>query len=545
MSTPGRRLLDSLRQHLAQVREEAAQVRGDYDALDGRVREFVSDRGQAIVELASLYLPEISQATVAGSLEGIRGELQGILERKLRAQEELRGRLARCAAVVKTSETELAALTERLNALAARRETLEQEVAKRLATDPEFQQLSRQALDAELQLDANEQRVEEVQLEASRKLPAYSGSRLFMYLYRRQYGTPEYTARGFTRRIDSWLARWIGFLPARTGYEFLKRTPELVTAEVEQRRVAFDQLMDQVEASEQQIADAAGLTPVLREGEQVGTERDRLLARLSEEREQSQRVDAELLQLDTRQGRFYQEALQRLTSFLQSTETSVLEQRARQTPEPADDQIVSRIDWLTKEIARVQPEVAELLKRSQGAEARSEGMSFVVRRAEQANIDSDRCTVKAGSDIDRDVEQFLKGGMNAQDLWRAIDSQLHFEPTWIETSAKGAGDLLQHPASQVLLQVLVQAASAAATQASRHAYGGAAERSVMRRERARVPSPVRSSTPLVIAPPPRPSSPPTSRPAPAPAPSRVPQSAPAPAASPPASRRGFSSGRGF
>lgn len=481
MPTPGRQVLERLRQRLELVREEAARVRRDFDAVDRRMEECVARRGEALVELARHDLPDITHESIERSFEGIRDDLRSILARKERAQQELQGRLQRCQQAVEQLEAEVAAATEALNRLVDRRRELEADVAARLRKDPEFQRLSPLAIDAEQRLQADEQRAEEVQLEAAEKLPAYDRSALFQYLYRRGFGTPAYVHVGWRRSFDRWVARLIDYERHRRGYEFLRKTPLLVDAEVARRRADFHALMEQVEAIEDRVSDATGLTDVLRQGTEQGEARDRLIDRLTAEQSQRQQVEAELQALDQQQGRFYSEALARYAQFLARTETSLLQSRASQTPDPVDDEIVSRIAWLTSEIDRLKPEVAALGERSRAAEQRTEGLSFVVRRAEQANVDSDRCTTGDVEGIDRDLERFLAGAMNQNDLWRAIQDRLQFEATWVEATAAGAGQMLNHPASRVLLQVLVEAAASGMSSAGRVR---SAERSIYRRTQA-------------------------------------------------------------
>ncbi|MCA9054614.1 MAG: hypothetical protein KDA75_12305 [Planctomycetaceae bacterium] len=475
MSTPGRQILTRLRRRLDDVRDEAAHVRRDFDDIDRRMDEYVTRRGEAIVELARHDLPDISQATIERAYVGIRDDLRQILARKERAQAELQGRLARCRESIAGLQQQAATLTEALNALVTRRQELEQQAAERLRQDDEFQRLSRMALESEMQLKANEERAEELQLEASDKLPAYDRSRLFRYLYERRFATSAYEGRGLTRSLDRWLARLIDFERHRKGYEFLRETPELVKSEVERRRTDFHMQMEQVEAIEDRVTDEVGLTAVLQQGTERGQEHDRLVARLTQEEHQAREVESELHTLDQQQGRFYSEALERYRRFLAETETAVLATRAQETADHVDDEIVSRIAWLTTEIERLQPDVARLGSASQQAEERSEGLSFVVRRAEQANIDSERCSTPDPDAVDRELNRFLSGAMSANDLWRAIQDRLRFEPTWVETTATGAGQMLNHPLSHVLLQAFF-AASTAMQQS--------AQRSVQRRAQA-------------------------------------------------------------
>ena len=142
MTVPGRQLLTDLRHRLDAARDDAARVRGEYESVDRRMDEYVTRRGEAIVELAKHDLPDISQASVERTFVGIRDDLQAILARKERAQTELQGRLERCRSAVADFQRQANDLAEQLNRLVAQRKELEQTAAEKLKADAVFPELS-------------------------------------------------------------------------------------------------------------------------------------------------------------------------------------------------------------------------------------------------------------------------------------------------------------------------------------------------------------------------------------------------------------------
>ena len=75
-----------------------------------------------------------------------------------------------------------------------------------------------------------EARALEAEREREDKRKPYEADPLFMYLWRRRYGTPDYGATGFTRRMDRWVARLIGFEQARANYHVLLALPDRLHA---------------------------------------------------------------------------------------------------------------------------------------------------------------------------------------------------------------------------------------------------------------------------------------------------------------------------
>lgn len=75
-----------------------------------------------------------------------------------------------------------------------------------------------------------EARAAEAEAERDAKRGPYEADPLFLYLWRRGYGTPAYDARGFARRMDRWVAQLIGFERARANYHVLMALPERLHA---------------------------------------------------------------------------------------------------------------------------------------------------------------------------------------------------------------------------------------------------------------------------------------------------------------------------
>jgi chromosome segregation ATPase len=509
MPTEGTAVFEGLQAGLREAETFLAQCDRSAGELDGQMSELLSRRGEALLELARHFLPEISRPAIEATFEGIRGDLLAILTRKDQRQRELQSTLGKADEDARRHDAEIDDVTRKLNEKVAQRERLEAQVAATLKANDDFQQRSKLALQAEEQLHRNEQRVAEIQKEAAEKLPHYDRSRLFRYLYKRGYGTSEYQARGIVLELDRWVAGLIRFGEARGGYEFLKRTPELVTAEVERRRATFTELMQQVEAIQKAEADRAGLTAVLAEGEQLGARRDQLVQELTGLRETSQKLQQELAGLGQSQNAFYTDALERFRAFLGETRVALLEERARKTPEPDDDAIVAEIAGLDAQLEQLRPGVAELADRRQAADRVRAGLDQVVQRFRQANYDSQRSYFDDSFDLRPALARFQAGHNDAGALWSEIESSQRFRPHWVESTAAGAGQVLSSPTGRVFMGAIVDAANIA--------MRDAAFRGVQRRGEIYVPSPGPDPQPQAMPqydPPPAPAAPSYSPPEP-------------------------------
>ncbi len=441
--------------------------------LDQSASELVERRAKAFLELAEHYLPAIDQQSVAGTFQEVRGQLMEVLTRKQRHERELQKALEADAAEAARLEHDLDRVTGVLNEKVARREELEKVVAERLEGDAEFQRLSKEALVAEGELERNEQRVSDMQHEASEKLPSYEKSQLFQYLHKRGYGTSGYKKKGLTKRLDGWVAKLIDFHRARRGYEFLRVTPELMANEVSRRRDQFNGLMELVEACEDRHSDEVGLTAVMREGQELGQARDNLVADIGKQQDRAEKHRQELLTLESSRNEYYEQAVSRMREFLAGLEVWRLQHTSRSTPETEDDQIVAEVVWIGEELNRTKEQGAELTSEQQTWKRRSAELQDIWQRFRRADYDSGRSMFHPDFEIEGYLENFVRGRLSRDDLWSAIRSAQQFAPPWHEDPGQGRGRGIETDFSYVLLRVLTEIAG----QALRHA----AERGMERR----------------------------------------------------------------
>lgn len=458
MPIPGRRVLDELRSAQAQARVNAEQSQGTEQHLKTEVEQLVSDRGAALLELAQHDLPDLKRETIQSTFAEIQADLLQIVDRKDRAIAELQGRVQRLLATEQDASLSRSQVDSQLTQLLTEQSRLQSVVQSELQSHSQFPSLSKQAVDAEAALHRDEKRVADVQSGAKEKLPTYERSSLFQYLYRRRYLTPDYTARGWTRRMDRWVSELIGYPTARRGYEFLKNTPVLMQNELARRRDVFHQLMSQVEQIEAEVAEQSGLTKSIQTATAARQQRDRFDQQLAETRQLTAKVQADLAAVSQDQCQFYRTALDRYRAFLEETETALLEQRAARTASPRDDEIVSRIRFLSAQIGTLKPKLQTTAQELAAAIGISDGFEFVTRRMQQSNFEEDRSHFDDQLHLDQLLERFRRGILSRDALWTELKQHQEFVRTEAETTFV---DIVSHPMTRVLADAMVQVVGAA------------------------------------------------------------------------------------
>jgi hypothetical protein len=459
MPIEGSTLYMLIRREADHAKSSSEAARAGLAKLDQSSRSLVENKSQALLELARHYLPEMNRPTIERTMKGVRDELMGLLAAKEDAETESRGRLRESERGLSAVEAALDDITKKLNEKVQERGALEAKVAEALKADPEFQKRSSLAAKAESALHRDEQRVSDLQAEAVRKLPKFEKSRLFRYLFDRRFGTPLYAHRGLTRSLDRWVARLIGYSNARVGYEFLKRTPQLVQEEVTRRRAAFDELMGHVEALQKQRADALGLTAVLDAGRALGVERDALVSRRQVAQGQIGSIERELTSLEGTQNRYYQEAIERFRDHLSKSSTAALAERAKLTPEPRDDALVAAVRESDEAIGSLESERQELSGRVGAIDHTRVELEQLVQRFRAKNFDSARSYFTDRFDPAEYLEALRAQRITPSAFWEAIEQNQRFRPHWVEgpTGVDGMGgvvDILNRPESRVLIEAI-------------------------------------------------------------------------------------------
>lgn len=475
MPTPGAAIFDVLKQALVEAQQGASTAHDEARRIDDEMAALATKRSEAVLELSRLALPELTRPAVEAGFAEVRQDLLTIVERKDRRAREIRDRLERLHAAAQEARNKRDVAITAAQAAVQRQADVQAALARTLEQDAQFQELSRKALQAEAELKRDEERVAQIARESKEKVPAYEKSRLFQYLMQQRYGTPEYRGRGLVRRFDRWVGRLVEFDKASRSYRFLLTTPALMDAETARRHTEFDHLMETIERIEAEAAQRLEVAKAVAAVGETAKVLEGLEQQFAEAEGRARDVEQELASLDQEQGRFYEEALSRLKTYLAQAESSLLERRAAATPDPTDDEVTLRIRVLNEDIAAMQPRLARQKSLSGEASRVSEGLAHLTRRFEQANFHEMRSYFADGYDVRKSIELLRTGVLSRDAFWDEIKRHQERVPTEFE---KRASETIAHamngPLSGALAEAMLNVAGAA--------LGQSAGRAVSRRQ---------------------------------------------------------------
>ena len=221
------------RQALATIEDAVARLRADENALDSSLRSaseraarLRAERMEAFRELARVRLDALSRDTVVGELDNAERRALNLLADRRQNFERLSGERQKAEEAVRAAEKERHARAEALEDAIEALGRFRQSIEARIHANPEWA-AQRQRIEAATHV-AEEAEKKAAQAEGDREAKGkpYEADPLFMYLWRRRFGTPDYVSRGLVRFFDRKVARLVGYDKARANYVTLNEIPQ-------------------------------------------------------------------------------------------------------------------------------------------------------------------------------------------------------------------------------------------------------------------------------------------------------------------------------
>lgn len=447
----------NLQSRMEQARTDLSRVGQERVALD-------EDRSESLVRLAEHYLPELTPEAIRETWREVRPSIAQVLKRKQDHVDRVSDKLNEKILLRQQLDGALVDRNQELDEAIEVQEELAKEVEQQLQEDAQFVGLSDRAAMAEAALERAEANLEEIEQDAEKKLPAYNDSTLFEYLRQRRFGTPDYKHRGFTRRMDRMLAKYIDYAKARQNYDFLINTPQQMRQIIEQDRTALNTVMDELERQRDRVAEELGLPAKLAIVEQLEQHRSEQLTALDRLLQETETIQYELTELEDSRGEYYREAIQIFRQMLERSDSRELKRRAQSTGDLRDDQIVAGLLGVETELHELEDTSQDRRAELSQMQQTLDNLGRLIQRFRAAKFDSSRSQFVGSLDIADDLDRAIDNN-DVDWMWDRIRQAQRWGPTAMEQVTR----IATHPMTQVLINAMAHAAGAALEQHARRA----------------------------------------------------------------------------
>ncbi|HEY8381308.1 MAG TPA: hypothetical protein VIL09_04060 [Microvirga sp.] len=339
----GRQALAQIEQTIEKARQQEAQFGRAYATATEEVGRLRIQRTEAFRELARLKLDAITKEKVVQNLDAAERQAISILNSRQEALRQLTERRRQAEERVGQAEAARQAKADALERALADVDGVRKDVEAKISINTEW--LSARGLADQLTGQAQQAEKKAVQAETDRdeKRRPYEEDPLFMYLWRRKFGTAEYRVNSFTRFMDRLVARVVGYDKARVNYVLLNEIPERLREHSRRLIGELREARDRLTSIERKALVEGGVEA---KEAAAATARDAMAeadGRLAEAREAlallDRTYDSSVLEGDAP----YREAVEVLAAADQRESLKQLYEEALRTPTPRDEDLLRRI----------------------------------------------------------------------------------------------------------------------------------------------------------------------------------------------------------
>ncbi|MBO1907366.1 hypothetical protein KHP60_18280 [Microvirga sp. 3-52] len=339
----GRHALAQIEQFIEKARQQEAQCGRAYATVTEEVGRLRIERTERFRELARLKLDAIRQEQVVGQLDAAERQAMNLLSSRQEALRQLTERRRQAEERVRQAEAGRQAAVDVLERALADVETTRKNVEARISANADWVMARARVGELTGQAQQAEQKAVQAETDRDEKRRPYEDDPLFMYLWKRKFGTAAYRVGPFTRTMDRLVARVVGYDKARANYGLLNEIPERLR---EHSRRLIDELRDardRLTALERTALVEAGIEAAEAAAAKTRDAVAEADGRLAEARDAlamlDRTYDVSVLEGDAP----YREGVEVLAAADQREDLDQLYQEALRTPTPRDEEIVRRI----------------------------------------------------------------------------------------------------------------------------------------------------------------------------------------------------------
>jgi hypothetical protein len=299
----------------------------------------------------------------------------------------------------------------------------EKKTQDRLAQDPEYQRQLQAVEDIERTLRHAESKASRSEEELETKGSPYRNDSLFIYLWNRGYGTPDYKGWGLTRWLDTKVAGLIRYSEARVNYAKLQEIPLRLREHAEHMDEQAGAEHQKLEALDQAARAADGIGELDREFERQEAELDQLDTEIEEVVAEQRKQEQILAEFAAGDDQDYREAVDYLASELRLDSLQELRRWALGTPLPEDDLAVNRLVELEEKEGELESGITEFKKTLAGQQRRLDELEGLRTDFKRKRYDSAGTGFSDTALILSTLGNLLNGMMTRDAFWRVLEQQ--------------------------------------------------------------------------------------------------------------------------
>ncbi|MBI1211838.1 MAG: hypothetical protein GC190_10280 [Alphaproteobacteria bacterium] len=361
MFVSGRDALSSIEDGISTVRSNETQVASVLRSAMDEAERQRQTLAQTYRALALVRLDAVMRGDIVGELDAAERRAVDLMRAQKAKLDQLLIRHAGATQKVRDAETAHRAATEAVEKAGAPIATLTAEVGKKLEDDTTWQAQHVRVETMTQVAQGADDKAKQAEADRDTKRKPYEADPLFMYLWKRGFGTASYSAGNFVRMMDRWVARLVGYDTARPNYVMLNEIPVRLRENAAAREKDLEHEHEALAAIERKALEDAGVKPLEQELAKARTALDGASKTLNDAQTALAALDKERAQLIEQGDRqAHEEAISVLSQALERDDIQTLYKDALATKTGDDDKLVQKIDETQRAIAKADAEVSRI-----------------------------------------------------------------------------------------------------------------------------------------------------------------------------------------
>ena len=412
--------LQSMRQQLHEMEQHAERYSQQIAAVNNRESTIYAD-------LAAINLSSLDDAdSLRQTLTSAERQAKNLLQQREQAIQALVIETEQSLDVQKQLEADRETQAKAIEELSETLHAQVQATQAKLLDREDYRAAQDAAQKAVDTVDAAEQKAQRSAKEHRHKASDYEADSIFMYLWKRRYGTKDYRAGRVARLLDRWVADHVGYEEQRRNYYMLQEIPKRLEVHVSSLRDAADQAMAELERIEHEAETQDGVIAL---EEKLDAMRDDLNA--ADEAIENEEIHygqclAKRDEYARAEDKLYQQAIAVLSEGLKHQSLDRLRHQAEQSAGFEDDTLVG-------ELAELQQEKRSLTQSHQTANrssaefaGRLHALEKLRQNFKQHRFDAPHSQFTNAPAVSDAIDDFAQGLITARELWRLIERSQRF-----------------------------------------------------------------------------------------------------------------------
>ncbi|MGE4090340.1 MAG: hypothetical protein AB7G75_05810 [Candidatus Binatia bacterium] len=443
----GPQTLTRIDQNVQQVRQELLALEAQIQQVGDRLAAVRQRESETYRKLARFRIDSVQAENVAQALDSAERQAQALLTER----EQVLTRLVTQIDAAQRRQTELENARQQQNvAVEEITRTLQATVDrahKGLATVTTYQAQQKIAQNAVNIVTAAEEKTARAEADKEEKGKPYLADRLFVYLWKRGYGTSAYHAGPLARMGDTFVARHIGFEQARRNYAMLLDLPTRLREHVDRLQKQADAEMQKLAALERAAEEAEGSAALEQQMAAAKAKLQELDHAIADEEKRYATLLQQREPYTVGEDRHFQQALELLVTSLRAEPLPQLRHEAELTPGREDDSEVQELLRLQHEEETLERTLQDNRSVHQRNLQRLHELEEVRRRFKQYDYDAPYSDFGNADAVSILLGEFLRGMINVEQLWQTIQRNQRFRrpPFSPRSSDVGFPDAFRFP----------------------------------------------------------------------------------------------------